>query len=262
MALSGRAKLLFCSATADPDVPIVAVWWLPGGCHGNPAIVCWDLSSGKAACPRHRYPEALPSCQPLICKQTQQRKGLLAADPDPHCVCRLLDAFLPLGVARRRIQPSSVHLCHLGASGGQLTAEPDTLQSKKQRYSKGAAPGLLPAQMHTKHTHTLPCRCVTAKTRQTHTTTQAMPDISLFECQDPHMAALTIIQIQYMKSLSHTHIHTPTQARSTSPGDGVPLQIRMFCTILAGSHFGTKRTVFCVLCASSSVNCSSTGFPD
>lgn len=71
MALSRRSKLLFSSTTSDTDIPVIAVWWLPGGCHVNPAIVCRDLPCGKAARPCHCYPEALPPCKPIICKQTR-----------------------------------------------------------------------------------------------------------------------------------------------------------------------------------------------
>lgn len=269
MALSWWSKLLFCSTTSDPDIPITAVWWLPVGRYGDPTIVRWDLPRGKAACPRHRNPEALSPCQPIICKQTRPWERLLSVDPGAQCVCWLLDAFLVMGAAGRRVQPSSLHLCHLGASGRQLAAEPDTLQFEKQGHSQSAAPGLLPPQIHTKHTHPLPCWCVDCQTS---------PDSNHHTIYARHITVCvpryTHSCIDYHPNPEHwvsnkppTHTYTHTHSHTCNQHF---LREKSFCEpecpglswLAAILGLKTKHTVLYVLCASFSINCRSTGSED
>lgn len=116
VALHRRTRILFCCTTTDKDISVAALRWIPGCRYGDPTVVRRNLPCGKEARPCHCYPKALPANKPFICKQTRQWQGILSADPGAQCVCGLLDAFLPLGAAGRRVQPSFVHLRHPGAS--------------------------------------------------------------------------------------------------------------------------------------------------
>ena len=233
LALPRGAGLLLGGSTPNADIPVAAVWGLPGGCHGHPAALRRDLPRGKAARPRHRHPEALPDSQPLICKPSQQWAGLLPADPGAQCVCGLLDAILPLGAVGRRLQPPSVHLCHLGASSRQLPAEPHPLQPEKQRHPQGAASGLLPPQMPAQRTDTLPSGCV---------------DCTTSPVSDRHTIYARHITVCVPR---YTHCcidcnpdpHTPTHTGSTSMRADVLLQIRMYWTVLKRDMMEQPRCV-------------------